>query len=309
MQVTVMLPTMGRTALLRRTLESLIECDRPDGLDQVIVIENGGQCGAATVVEDLRAKLPLKYLFVEEPNKSIALNHALRLVKSGLIVFIDDDIRLSPSLLMDYVKAAQENPSSFFGGPFGVDYERRPPEWLMRYLPRSARGWSLCDDSRRQGSHLWFLGFNWAAFANHIRDVGDFNERRGPSMPMTGQETDMQQRLAQAGYSPHYVANAWVWHFVPENRCNATWVVERAERRARAGEYSTATQASHSKLAFRTVWWRCHPRHWLASFVAAAFPADRTRFSAEQWSARRRSALAALREIREAGVGEPSTHK
>jgi GT2 family glycosyltransferase len=77
-----------------------------------------------------------------------------------------------------------------------------------------------------------FLGFNWAAFAEDLHAVGGFDYRKGPGSPTksVGQETDMQERLLQAGRHGRYVPGAMVWHYVPRSRCSPDWALERAYR-------------------------------------------------------------------------------
>lgn len=40
----------------------------------------------------------------------------------------------------------------------------------------------------------------------------------------------MQARLRRAGATPVYVPQAWVWHYIPAERCSAEWIIDRAYR-------------------------------------------------------------------------------
>ena len=203
--LTVLIPTHGRPELLSRTLDSLAECELPLGYRGLVVIENGSRSGAELVVGSLPPSLRASYLHYEDGNKSAALNHALRTIPDeDLVVFFDDDVRLSRSILCDYTEAASRNPRAFFGGPVECDYESSPPRWIS--LPRSATGWRY-EDSEVNSKEPTFLGFNWAAFAAHLRECGGFDPRVGPggTTGARGQETLMQSRLRDRGYSPQYV--------------------------------------------------------------------------------------------------------
>src|SRR5690606_15592913 len=122
----------------------------------------------------------------------------LATIGEGLVVFFDDDVRLDPAVLAHYATAAEGlDGGVFFGGSFGVDYEKPPPQWLLPLLPFSARGMDLKSKDR-----LWeYLGFNWAAFATDIRGLGGFDPNFGPGSPTgaTGQETTMQHQMDEAG--------------------------------------------------------------------------------------------------------------
>jgi GT2 family glycosyltransferase len=228
----VAIATVGRAELLRRTLDSLARCRRPPGYQATVVVENGPKQGAEAVVGAYRTSLATRYLHEPVANKSRALNRALETIGEGLIFFTDDDVRVDETVLCRYAEAASGiEAGQFFGGPIEVDYEEEPPEWLKVFLPDSARGhrWSEPFDPEDPSS---FLGFNWAASVRDLRDVGGFDPRLGPGSPSdsTGDETELQSRLRQAGHARAYVPDALVWHWVPRERCSPDWVLERAYR-------------------------------------------------------------------------------
>ncbi|GAB5536486.1 MAG: hypothetical protein Rubg2KO_27350 [Rubricoccaceae bacterium] len=227
----VVVPTHGRPTLLRRTLESVAQCDVPASYIGCTVVENGTKAGAEDVVGALSKDHPetsLRYLYHPQANKSEALNAALTHVADGtLCVFLDDDVRFGASLLQCYHEAAaRAGDTAYFGGPVSCDYEHEPPSWLIPSLPHSARGYSL-DDRGTMADE--YLGFNWAAFSHHIRSAGGFNPDVGPGSPTgaRGQETDMQKRLRSQGVAPVDVDCARVWHYVPRNRSTVTWFLGR----------------------------------------------------------------------------------
>lgn len=232
--LTVIVPTAGgRLPLLRCTLDSLAACRLPAGYCETLIVENGGREGADTVVEVAAPRLLCRYLYVDRGNKSHALNTAVKQASEGLLVFLDDDVRASPHLLMRYVEAMGKVAAGcVYGGPVGVDYEQEPAEGLVKYLPPSARGWSL-QTGEPLGTRC-FLGLNWAAFRGDLLEAGGFDINHGPGSPLgaLGQETQMQQRLRRRGLRSVYVPDAWVWHYVPESRCSAEWLLGREHHRS-----------------------------------------------------------------------------
>ena len=182
-------------------------------------------------MRDAAPDLQARYLFEPVGNKSLALNAALAQIDDGLVVFLDDDVRVVPSLLEAYAAAARRaGPRQFFGGPVTPDYEEAPPDWLIEFLPLSARGWHP-DDPVQTTTRPFFLGFNWAAFASDLRRVGGFSERFGPgSEAGVGDEADIQRRLVTAGLKALCVPQALVYHWVPRDRCSPAWALERAYR-------------------------------------------------------------------------------
>ena len=196
------------------------------------MVENGERSGAEDVVRRAAAALQARYLFHPEANKSAALNAALHELQDGLVVFLDDDVRVGEGLLRAYAAAASGvTQGVFFGGPVHAEYEVQPASWLLPYLPPSARGWSR-DPTTSVITSSIFIGVNWAAFARDLKQVGGFDPWFGPGSATgsTGQETAMQRRLLEAGLHGRYVPHAEVWHWIPEDRCSRRWALHRAYR-------------------------------------------------------------------------------
>lgn len=246
-ELVIVIATAGRADLLQRSLEFVAASTKPAGYVETVVVENGERRGAQQIVDSFRRDLSARYLYSAPANKSAALNLAIDTLADPLIIFTDDDIRCDSDLLLHYSMAAADvDVPAFFGGPTGVDYEQRPPEWLIPFLPESARGW----EAEANREDLEFLGFNWAAYASHIRAAGGFDEDRGPGgrSGATGQETAMQKALRQARIASVYVPEARVWHYVPTERSTPEWVLNR---RYRSGIEMglDAAQGAHSRFA------------------------------------------------------------
>jgi len=291
----IVIPTHGRPDLLKRTLDSLAQCQIPAGLSQTIVIENGGQFGAEEVLKACSRRLKAVYRFTPQGNKSHALNLALENIGQGLVIFFDDDIRLDPNTLDAYANAAAEaGPNRFFGGPFGVDYEQEPPPWLLGFLPKSAKGWQVEETQRKSNTPLTFCGCNWAVFAQDLHKMGGFNPEMGPTCLAVGEETEMQIRLRAAGILPQYLEKAKVWHYVPADRCSPQWAIDRVYHTA-AGMTKRKKSRSKLKLLWKEFSWRYNPK-WAFRRAIVRFATDeQVRFRAAYKIARRRAVLDMMR--------------
>jgi len=225
----VVIPTYERCDLLDRTLRSLSECHLPPGLEKVIVAENGTKAGADLVVQKYADRLPLVYQFTEKPNKSNALNEVLRKGTNEFILFFDDDVRIHPDTLLNYVKEVGDRTNGFFlCGRVRVDYEDEPPpEWMLDYFPPCVKGWHFNEEKCRMEVPDG-LGANWGAFATDMREAGGFDERVGPGSGAIGQESDMMEKLLNRKIIGYYLPDCDVWHFVPKERCSPEWMLSRA---------------------------------------------------------------------------------
>ena len=121
MEMSVLLATNKREALLERTLASLALCRLPPNYRHLWVVENGARGGTEDIVTRAAPGLRARCLFETQGNKSAALNAALQHIHEGLIVFLDDDVRVAPDVLERYAAAAQERSPAFYGGPVASD--------------------------------------------------------------------------------------------------------------------------------------------------------------------------------------------
>ena len=215
--VRVVIATSGRSCSLQRTLRSLAETSKPPSYLGVLVVENGSRETAESAVKKACEHQSVEYLYYPAANKSLALNHALEQVGDELIYFTDDDAKFSNGVLTSLAAAAAATQGKrYFGGPLAIDYEATPQAGDLHELtPYSRRGWLpnlALGDNVPPGK---FLGINWAAFAEDLREIGGFDPMFGPGAPTraTGQESDAQMRLSAAGGRPVFVPGMLVTHY------------------------------------------------------------------------------------------------
>ncbi|MFW6083715.1 MAG: glycosyltransferase [Gemmatimonadota bacterium] len=229
MNTAALVATHRRPDLLRRLLESLRNCEDAARLREILVVENGGRFGAEEVVRSHAGRLPVRYAFSERANKSAALNHGLGLLDVELIVFFDDDVDVRPGTISAYLEAAERHGRRhFFGGRVTPRYETGPPpDWLADALPMSCTGFDLGPAER---THHEFIGNNWAAFREEALEVGGFSSRIGPGSGLVGQETELQARLIEGGWTGVYLPDAVVDHYVPAEHLTVAWARRRRYR-------------------------------------------------------------------------------
>jgi GT2 family glycosyltransferase len=256
----VMIAAAGKPELLARTLKSLTKTKKPVSYHGTVVVENGPRCGIEAVVRGFAPEHRFQHLYVSAGNKSHALNCGLTWLDDGLVFMTDDDVRLDADCLMAYDAAAGGvSAGEFFGGPVLIDAEHGlPPEWLRRFYPFSiVTPWSLPYSERTATPGRNFMGTNWAAFASDLIAAGGFDTRVGPggTTGSTGQETDMQLRLAARGARAVYVPDAVSWHHLHQEFLEPQWVLQRAYRhglewgiRQTRGRRFTAHLLAHAAL-------------------------------------------------------------
>lgn len=282
----VLIATHGRAELLGRTLQSLAECRRPASLGHVLVVENGSDAGARQVCASMTGTLPVRYSHLPRPGKAPALQQTIDTLGDAFVLFTDDDVRFDPEALVLHERMAiAHGPGHFFGGPMPIDYEEKPPEWLMPYLPASVRGFDL-DPPDQPILQPIFLGANYAAFTSDIQRVGGFLRKLGAGTagnPL-GEETEIQQRLLDAGAKAVFVPGARIWHYVPRSRCTPEWAMDRMRRlRVTQALLDKAPPPEGALLRGVPRWmWRVLVARWIEAAIARFNPDPVKRFEARK---------------------------
>ncbi len=116
MNLSVVIPTLDKEPLLRRTLAALAAQDAGSGRTwEVVVVDDGSRDGTAGLLAAAAAR-PGARLRVVSPGRNVgrarARNLGARAARGRWILFLDDDIVAPPGLLAAHLDAA--------GGPSGV---------------------------------------------------------------------------------------------------------------------------------------------------------------------------------------------
>lgn len=258
MKFSIVIPTHRRPDLLHRTLSSIERAERPTSLVEVVVVENGGRAGAEQVCRHFDPHLPITYLYAEQPGVGAARNVGASHCVGDMLLFFDDDIRLCDGTLIAYDAAfRQHGESAFYGGPLTPDYETPPEDWLIDFLPPSARGFSLGPEQVTIEEPC-LLGGNFALPRSVFEHSEEFDAvgPTGSEKGGTGNEKRLQMRLMEQGWPGLFIPEALVGHFVPPERCSARFVRRRRWRRGYGfGELYASTGKTHKKFLGAPMWW------------------------------------------------------
>ena len=258
MKFSVIIPTYKRPDLLHRILSSIEKAEKPANLVEIIVVENGGRAGAEKVCAQFKARLPVTYVFAEQAGVGAARNIGASHCVGDILLFFDDDIRLCEGTLTAYDAAfTRHGDSAFFGGPLTPDYETPPKEWLISFLPPSARGWSLGPEQVTIEEPC-LLGGNFALPRSVFENSQGFDAvgPTGSETGGTGNEKRLQIRLMEQGLPGLFIPDALVGNFVPPERCSPRFIRRRRWRRGYGfGELYANSGEAHKKLLGAPRWW------------------------------------------------------
>lgn len=109
--ITIAIPTYNRGAILVETIERLLALTPP--ADEVVIVDQ-----TKSYPPEIEAKLqsfPIRWIHLPEPSIPHAMNVALRESSNPIVLFIDDDVIPSPTLVAEHRRAHDGKPWAVVG--------------------------------------------------------------------------------------------------------------------------------------------------------------------------------------------------
>jgi GT2 family glycosyltransferase len=222
--ISVVIPTYRREQLLQDTIVDVLKQDYPHFevlvVDQTQTHEPETQAFLDKMAENSKIKL-FKLDWASLPG---ARNYAVRRASGEIILFIDDDVQLTPGFLAAHVKNYVENPE--IGAVAGRVFDRMKlgdsgGELEIEYLPPEAMdpgvAWYHIDlvHTTKPQQVLTARGCNMSFRADVFTKYGvKFDERfRGSAVR---EESDFCLRFRKTGYKIWYDPEAYLVHLGEE---------------------------------------------------------------------------------------------
>jgi glycosyltransferase involved in cell wall biosynthesis len=116
MKFTVAIPTYGRDSVLTASIADLLALDPPPW--ELLVVDQTHRHDAATEERLSRwhDEGRIRWLRLERPSITGAMNRALLEARGDRILFLDDDIRPDPNLLRSHQRAGERDPEAIVAG-------------------------------------------------------------------------------------------------------------------------------------------------------------------------------------------------
>lgn len=108
--LTLLITTFNRGALLRRSLERLCELTRPD---ELIVVDDGGQDETEAVCREFDGRLPIRYVYNNNPGSticSLARNIGVKHASHERIVTCEPELIFRTDVISQFQVLAEEDP-------------------------------------------------------------------------------------------------------------------------------------------------------------------------------------------------------
>ncbi|MCF4966590.1 hormogonium polysaccharide biosynthesis glycosyltransferase HpsN [Nostoc sp. CMAA1605] len=222
--VTVIIPTYGREEPLRDSIADVLNQNYPNF--EVLVVDQSPthQADIQSYLEELAAKAKIKWFRLSWASLPGARNYGVRRSAGEIIIFIDDDVKLTPDYISNHVKNYLQSPE--IGAVAGRVFDRMKlgeskGEFEIEYLPPEAMNpgiaWYHIDlvHTIKPQQVLSARGCNMSFRREIFTKYGlRFDERfRGSAVR---EESDFCLRFRQTGYKIWYDPEACLVHLGEE---------------------------------------------------------------------------------------------
>lgn len=248
LDVSVVIATRDRAALLQQTLEGLQKQKTGSLSWEVVIIDNGSSDDTQSVLKRPWEGLTLVKLVEDVAGKSRALNQALERVRGTLLVFTDDDVLPVPVWLSSLYAAFIKYPSAqVFCGPITPAFPPETPYWLRSH-PYLYRMFGALEPGLPEGPlpKPWMpFGANYAIRASAVEHER-FRLDLGPSLengPMFQEDTEFIGRFSKTAGNVIFSPSARIIHQIPVWRTKLEYLCERSFFYGRAQVIATGQPA------------------------------------------------------------------
>ena len=224
-QVTVIVPTGGRSAQLRRCLDSLRAVRYPR-FDVLVVDNRPGDESTRRVVEAQAAADPrIRYSAEPRPGSSVARNHGLVRTTAEIVAFTDDDVVVDPDWLGWLVRPLFDDPSVAVATGLVLPAAlETPAQWWFEAYGGFGKGFERREydlNGNRAGDRLLYpywggvfgSGNSMAFRSRSLRSIGGFDPALGAgSMARAGSDIEAFSHVILRGERLVYEPRSVCWH-------------------------------------------------------------------------------------------------
>ncbi len=228
------IPTYNRPELLSELLDSLlIQQFNPEHFE-FLIIDNNSTNDVQKLIQDFKAKNPkfdLKYFKEPQQGEVYAWNKGIEEAQGKLLIFTDDDATLHK----DYLATLEKDFSNHLdniagGGKIAPVFEYQKPAWINKYVMPYFAEINLGQKSKFP-KNKYPMGSNMLISKNLFEKFGLFNTdllKNEETIPPGSYEREWFQRIKKQNIPIFYFHDLVVWHFIPQEKINKTYVKEQA---------------------------------------------------------------------------------
>lgn len=200
LDLSVIVPTHNRHDYLPALLESLTNQNYPADRWELVIIDDGSSDGTAEFLGSYAGSKPANMRVISQPQSGVATarNNGVLVAKGRAVLFLDDDMLATPTLVGEHASVHLSDSSAVVIGHISVPASGREAwvAWEDIQLERHYK--SLAGGSRIPGPRDFYTG-NCSVSTALFGSVGGFDS----SLPRT-EDVDLGYRLKAAGAHFYY---------------------------------------------------------------------------------------------------------
>lgn len=261
--LSVIIPTRNRASYLQQTLASIAKQSYSIDFFEVIVIDNGSTDCTRQVVEAFQQQLRnIRYFYDATPGLHVGRHLGMKMAKSDILVYADDDIEAFPTWLAAIAESFHDQDVALVGGKNLPIFECGPPDWIMKMWRKNKDGnrvlsyLSILDlgDEIKQIHPYYVFGCNFSIRKKTLLNSGGFHPDAMPQelIKYRGDgETHVSAFINRKRLKTIYHPGASVFHMVPQNRLTEEYFCKRAYLQGISDSYTQIRDkdtAHHSKI-------------------------------------------------------------
>jgi glucosyl-dolichyl phosphate glucuronosyltransferase len=231
--ISVIICTYNRADRLLLALEALTQQTLSNEAFEVLVVDNRSTDNTAIVCQSFQDRFAhFRYVYESTQGLSKARNTGWQTSQSPYIAYLDDDAIPCEGwveAILTVFETVRPIPVSI-GGPIYPLWEIPRPDWVTPGMETLFTMLDAGDTPRWFNDNEYPWGANVIYRRDALEKVGGFCEqlgRKGQSL-LSGEETLLNATLKAQGEGFYYSPQASVSHWVPKERINPDWLVQRS---------------------------------------------------------------------------------
>ena len=141
-KISVIIPTWKRVDILKEVIESLIIQDYPKNDFEVIICDSKSNDGTNELIksyQESNANYNIKLINSSVNAQSVKRNDGAKTAKGDILIFLDDDVIPSKSLISEYSAAHLDSKNEIFLGLSLFSKQRAKKSNFLRYRNNRAK--------------------------------------------------------------------------------------------------------------------------------------------------------------------------
>lgn len=266
--LSVIIPTRNRANYLRGVLQSLTFQTYPCHLFEVIVVDNGSTDNTKAITASLQQQMNnIFYFFDQTPGLHVGRHLGMKMAKSDILVYADDDVEPFPTWLEAIAESFQDNDVALVGGKNLPKFESDPPEWVLKMWEKDKNGerilgyLSILDlgNTKKVINPYHVFGCNFSIRKSVLLEAGGFHPDAMPQELIRYRgdgETHVSQFIEKEEMLTIYNPDASVYHIVPKERLTEEYFCKRSYLQGISDSYTKIRKdAQNNVFTFYDLKW------------------------------------------------------